>query len=371
MTSATISVAGRPVAFRMIAAAIRAGARRVAVPAWLRATPVGAAVAASPRARDAVVWMEPGTLPAPGPVLLLPAAAAVPPAALAAMLAAAPGTVLAASQHGDAPVVAADSTLAATLAFGLAAASPLGDDIRHALKSQEPAAVEAGWYARVRDARDAAAVEARLLEGLGSAIDTRLDVVLHRRLSRPMTRVAVALGVPPNPITAASLVIGMLAAWCFWRADAATAFVGLLVYVVSVALDHADGEVARLTLTESRLGEWLDVAADNLVHAAFVFAMGVTTQDVTGTGFWIGVIGTLGTLGSAVVAKVSPPRAADAMGRRLEDMGSRDGFYAMLVLFIIGRAVAPALLPWLMVVVAVGSNAYWIARVVFALRRAG
>jgi phosphatidylglycerophosphate synthase len=339
------------------------------VPAWLRSTAVGAAVAASPRARAAVVWLEPGTLPEPGPVLLVPAAAATPPEALAALLAAGAGAVLAASQQSDAPVVAADTALAASLAFGLAAASPLGDDIRHALKSHEPTAVEAGWYVRVRDAGDAAAVETRLLANLGSAIDTRLDVALHRRLSRPVTRAAVALGIPPNAITAASLALGLLAAWGFWRADVASAVAALAVYIVSVALDHADGEVARLTLTESRVGEWLDVGADNLVHAAIVLAMGVTTQATTGTGLWIGVLGTLGTLGSAVVAKLWPPRGGEGVGSRLENMGSRDGFYAMLVLFIGALALAPALLPWLMALVAVGSNAYWIARIMVALTR--
>ncbi|HEV8474337.1 MAG TPA: CDP-alcohol phosphatidyltransferase family protein, partial [Methylomirabilota bacterium] len=357
-TSATTPVAGRPLAFRAIAAAIRAGARRVGVPGRLRSTDVGAAVTASPRARAAVVWLEPGAPPEPGSVLLVPAAAAIPPAALATLLDVGPGAVLGCSRVNGAPALVVDAALAADLAAALAAGAAIGDDLDRALKGRETTTVPDGWCVRVRDARDAAEVRARLHADLGSAIDTRLDVALHRRLSRPITRAAVALGVTPNMVSVASLLVGLAATWCFWRAEAGSALAGLILYIAAVTLDHADGEVARLTLTESRLGEWLDVAVDNVVHALIVLAMGVTSQAVAGAGGWLGVVGLVGILGSAVVAKAWPATGAVGVGGRLEDLGSRDGFYAMLVLFIAARALAPALLPWLMVVVAVGSNAY-------------
>src|SRR5688572_31579156 len=50
----------------------------------------------------------------------------------------------------------------------------------------------------------------------GSAIDTRLDRALHRRLSRPVTRAAIALGITPNQISVTSLLVGLAAACCFW-----------------------------------------------------------------------------------------------------------------------------------------------------------
>src|SRR6266403_4540757 len=118
LTAALAPVAGRPLAFRVIAAAIRAGARRVAVPARLRPTEVGAAVAASARARAAVAWLEPGAPLPPGPLLLLPAAALAPPAALTTLRAAGPGAVLATSTRDRAPVLVADAALAAALAPG-------------------------------------------------------------------------------------------------------------------------------------------------------------------------------------------------------------------------------------------------------------
>ena len=50
---------------------------------------------------------------------------------------------------------------------------------------------------------------------------------------------------------------------------------GLLVYILAVVLDHADGEVARLTLTESAFGEWLDAVVDTVVHTTLALTLGV------------------------------------------------------------------------------------------------
>jgi len=57
------------------------------------------------------------------------------------------------------------------------------------------------------------------------------------------------------------------------------------------------------------------------------------------------------------------------VGGVLDALGNRDGFYAMLILFIVFRALAPALLPALMVVVALGSHADSLARAAYTLSR--
>jgi phosphatidylglycerophosphate synthase len=279
--------------------------------------------------------------------------------------------MLAASLSDDAPTVVADAAMTTALAQDLAAGTAVGDEVGRALKAREVAAVAPeGWHVRVRDVRSAREAEDRLFAGLGSPIDTRLDRALHRRLSRPVTRAAIALGITPNQISLSSLLVGLAAVWCVWNAGAAGAFAGLAVYVAAVVLDHADGEVARLTLGESRLGEWLDILVDTMVHAAFVIAMGVTAQTVAGAGALLGVTAALGVVASAAVAKLWPATGtAGGLGRALENLGSRDGFYAMLVLFIAARAVAPPALPWLMIVVTLGAHAYWVARAVLTLAR--
>jgi hypothetical protein len=72
---------------------------------------------------------------------------------------------------------------------------------------------------------------------------------------------------------------------------------------------------------------------------------------------------------SAVVYKRWPPAPPTAADRGLLDgLTSRDGFYAMLLIFIALRLAAPSRLPGLMMLIAVGTHAYWVARAALSLR---
>ena len=364
-------VAGRPVAFRAILAALRAGASRIAVPIVLRSPDFDAAVATSPSARAALVWLDAaGALPAE-PTLLLPATALAPAPALGRMLQAPPGQVLAESQPGGAPVLTVDGSLLADLHATLVAGAPLGDLLERELKARDLAVLSAGsWFVRVTGERTATEAEDRLWRELGSAIDSRFDTAVHRRLSRPVTRVAVALGIAPNAITVASGGVGLAAAAALAHGDAVAVAAGLLLYLAAVVLDHADGEVARLTLSESAAGEWLDISVDTLVHIALVLALGLAATRVAGGGVAAAVVAAAGVVASAAVGKLWPP-APPTGGPRgpLDALTSRDGFYGMLVLFLGVRVVAPPVLPALMVLIAAGIHAYWIARLVLIVGR--
>ena len=370
LQAARLPVAGHSVVFRMIMTAIRAGARRVGVPAVLRSPGLEAALAASPRARVALAWLDtPGALAAE-PTLLLPAAALAPAPVLGRLLQASPGRVLAESQSSAAPALTVDASLVAVLHPALVAGAPLGDALRRELKARDHAPIPGGgWFVHVTGERAAAEAEACLRRDLGSPVDSWLDTAVHRRLSKPVTRVAVALGVAPNPITVISGVVGLAAAASMALGDATTLVIGLLLYLLAVVLDHADGEVARLTLTESAIGEWLDIVMDTLVHIALVLALGVAAERVTGAGLAAGVVGAVGVVASAVVYKRWPPAPPTAADRGLLDaLTSRDGFYAMLLIFIALRLAAPSRLPGLMMLIAVGTHAYWVARAALSLR---
>ena len=368
--AARLRVAGRPVAFRVLLAAIRAGARRVGVPAALRSPDFEAALASAPRARAALVWLDtPGAL-AKEPTLLLPAAALVPARALTRMLDAPRTRVLAESLAADAPVIGADPGLLEPLRGALEAGVLLGDTLVHVVKERElePVAGD-GWYIRVTGPRTAAEAERCLYADLGSPIDTRLDIVLHRRLSRPVSRTAVGLGIGPNPITVASGVVGLAAAAAFALSTPSALIAGLLLYVFAVVLDHADGEVARLTMSESALGEWLDAVIDTVVHTTLVLALGVAAGHLSGGGQVAGMIAAVGVLAGGLVGKLWPPAPASARRNVLDRLTSRDGFYAMLSLFVLMGLFRPTLLPGLMLVVAIGSHAYWLARALVLVAR--
>ena len=122
-------VAHRPLGFRAIAAAVRAGIRTVYVPDAVRDTVIGAAVAASARARAAVVWLKDGDVLEPGPRLLGPAAVVVPTDVLRPRRTRAPGAAVAAPSGADAPALVADAGLVDAVATLLAAAAPLGAEL--------------------------------------------------------------------------------------------------------------------------------------------------------------------------------------------------------------------------------------------------
>lgn len=361
-------VAGRPVAFRMVAAAVRAGCRRVWVPGVLRATRLEAALARSPTVRAAVRWMD-AERPAPGPLLLLPAAALVPPSAVAALAGAEPPALLAASADSDAPVAMITASLAGALWPLLAASLPLSDALGLALKEGVRHTVHGvGWYVRGASRRDLAEAERRLYAGLGSVVDTRLDQLVHRRLSRFVSRWAVRWNASPHLVTLGSLLVGLGAAWCFWEATPLRALGGLALYALAVVLDHADGEVARLALAESALGAWLDVLADTTVHAALMVALGATAQHAAGSGLTAGLLAAAGAVASAAVTQTAPPQPMGA-GAVLDALSNRDGFYGMLLGFILSLAVLPELLPALMVLVAAGCHAFWVSQLALRVAR--
>ena len=236
LQSARLVVAGRPVVFRAIVAAVRAGMERVLVPLALRSPDLEAALEPSPRARAAVTWLDGGAALADEPTLVLPATGLMPPDALRRLIAAPSAALLAESLSADAPLFVADRPLLAALRTQLVAGVPLAETLDRARKLRDlPVVMSGRWYVRVADAAAAADAEARLYAGLGSPIDTQLDVSLHRRLSRPISRAAVTAGIGPNAITLASGLVGL--------ASVASLFV-LVNLVVDICYGIADPRVS-------------------------------------------------------------------------------------------------------------------------------
>ena len=107
---------------------------------------------------------------------------------------------------------------------------------------------------------------------------------LIRHFSPPVTRVLMRLPVSANQVTAASLVLGLGAAWA--AATHGWAVVSGLLMVGAYVLDNCDGEIARLKNQCSRFGMHFDSFVDWIVHTAFFWGLGVGTAAATGEAFW-------------------------------------------------------------------------------------
>lgn len=130
------------------------------------------------------------------------------------------------------------------------------------------------WFRDVRGHKGLQLAERTLLRSLQSlkgGLDGFVDRYFNRKLSGILTRLFLRLGWSPNAITLISMCVGLIGAGFFIPGSWQLALVGALLFQLSVIIDCCDGEVARLTFSESRFGQELDIWADNVVHIA-VFA---------------------------------------------------------------------------------------------------
>ena len=140
-------------------------------------------------------------------------------------------------------------------------------------------------------------VERALLRGLENPHDGYLDRLIHRRLSRPLTRLLIRTPLTPNHVTVIGVAIGIAGGLLLGSDATSGVLAGVALLVLSGVLDCCDGEIARIKFTESRIGHLLDIVGDTLVHAALI--AGIAMQ-LAHAGAWPGR-STLLLLGIGVV----------------------------------------------------------------------
>lgn len=101
----------------------------------------------------------------------------------------------------------------------------------------------------------------------------RIEPPWDQRLARLMVQPLLQTRITPNAITTMTLGFGLLGAWLFTRSGAAV-HVGAALVMIACLLDHADGELARLTGRTSTFGHYFDLVADALVMTALFIGIG-------------------------------------------------------------------------------------------------
>lgn len=373
LEASALAIAGRPMLFRILMTLARTGIRCIGLPEILRAAKSDLPLLGDGRLGSVIVWLD--SLP-PGeraawtsdPVLLIPVNVLLDPPSLGRLLNApnsAGGVGLEESKGTLFPVLlAAPPDLLTPLWDRLATGAPLGEELDNHLRQQRMTLVPgSGFMIPVTDAASQRQAEAALYRSLGTDADSRVDRLINRRCSRLLTRLLVHLPVTPNQVSLVSLFLGLGSAWGFWRATPVSSLLGLVLYTLAVVADHSDGEIARLTFQESAFGEWLDFSIDTLIHALLVLGMGLAAR---AAGWPLAVaaggVAAFGVLMSALFARLLAKEASpeERLGRVLRVLGNRDLFYLILVAFIGCLWTAPQLLPLLVGLVAVGSQAYWL-----------
>ncbi|HEX8750520.1 MAG TPA: CDP-alcohol phosphatidyltransferase family protein [Nitrospira sp.] len=227
------------------------------------------------------------------------------------------------------------------------------------------------WYHPVCTSADASRAEHQLFSSLKGEFEGFIDRYFNRKLSWWCTRIFVALGLSPNAITVVATVVGLLAAVIFGLGTYAAGIAAALLFQLAAVIDCSDGEVARLTFTESPFGAWLDIAMDNVVHMAIFagIAIGVYMNGVDSDGSWIplalGAAAILGNILSfALVNKAQTVQAASEWKTAghaawsdfmLKNVASRDFSVVLFLFALFGK------LDWFLWMAAIGSIVFALA----------
>jgi phosphatidylglycerophosphate synthase len=129
----------------------------------------------------------------------------------------------------------------------------------------------------LRAAADRARARAVLFAGIRKslALDGLVSFYVIRPLTRPFVRLLVDTRVSPNAVTLTALLCGLSAAVCAAGGGAARTAAAGLLYWLGGAIDHMDGDLARLRLTSSKVGEWLDSMTDETSTYALCAGLGL------------------------------------------------------------------------------------------------
>lgn len=233
------------------------------------------------------------------------------------------------------------------------------------------------WYQDVRTLPDVQMAERKLFNSLKGEFEGFVDRYFNRKLSRWFTRLFLAIGLSPNSITILATLIGLVSAVGFGMGTYTAGVVAAALFQLAAVIDCCDGELARLTFTESPFGAWLDIAMDNIVHMAIFagIAAGLYVTQVGQDHAWLTlVLGAAAVLGNGVsfllVEKAqkikstsgwkTPVNAAwsDFM---LKNVASRDFSVIVLIFALLGQ------LDWFLWMAAAGSLVFagimlWVIR---------
>jgi len=139
-------------------------------------------------------------------------------------------------------------------------------------------------------------------------------------------RSLAATAVTPNHLTTVRLIVGLTAAACMMVGEQPWRVIGGGVFVLSVFLDRADGDLARVTGKSSPWGHTYDLIADGICNTLIFIGLGVglTTSSL---GIWAAPLGVVAGIAVASILWLVM-RMEEIDGQRAAELKSFYGFDA-------------------------------------------
>lgn len=220
---------------------------------------------------------------------------------------------------------------------------------------------------RVSSFRMAVRATTALLRSCRKAADGWTSTYLNRHISLNVTRLLLHLGVHPNQVTLVILGLGL--------ASGVLAAQGHFIWGAALlqaqsTLDGCDGELARMTYRQTKLGEWLDTIGDDLSNYVFFAGASFGLHHETHRVVWL-VLGAIivgcGGLASAIEYRyllrmgsgdlhVYPIARGGRIATSLQPLFKRDTFILITLVAALG-----GMIHGILVVCALGAVAILIA----------
>jgi archaetidylinositol phosphate synthase len=105
------------------------------------------------------------------------------------------------------------------------------------------------------------------------------DTWIHRIARATVARPLAATSISPNQVTTARLATGLASAAAIGTGIPLWQDIGAGIFIVSMILDRADGDLARLTGRTSAAGHRYDMIADGVANAVIFFGLGFGLRD--------------------------------------------------------------------------------------------
>jgi CDP-L-myo-inositol myo-inositolphosphotransferase len=184
------------------------------------------------------------------------------------------------------------------------------------------------------------------------------DGWVSRHFNRPLSRTFsvpfLRMGLSPNHASVMNLVIGLGSAWFAAQTGYWTmALAGFLFHLAS-AFDGVDGEMARATLGESKLGAWVDTAVDNSTYLACLIGVtigwmreGIGLPEMVLAGVAVAGVPAVLLIFSVLVRRYGPDGSFVFVDRTVEraakDTGRRSLALARLLFYALRRDLFAAI----------------------------
>lgn len=179
------------------------------------------------------------------------------------------------------------------------------------------------------------------------------------RIVRVAVRPLVGTPITPNQITAVRLVAGIAAAVALAQGSPLWLNLGASIFVISMFLDRADGELARQSGKTSPWGHKFDLVSDALCNALAFAGLGVGLARA-GAGAWMIALGLLAGLAIAAILWLV------MLVERQQGQGSAElqgavGFDPDDAMLVVPLAVWIGGSEWLIIAAAVGAPVFAVA----------